>query len=603
MDVRGFRHLAFGEFDPPVFVSAAVTGLVVFLSLEQFSRLPLVWAIILAAVVLYGSYRFLVTAAFLSIGLKSIPVLRRFGPASALGLIVCFTLRILHYYPVEWELSLALLTTLIAFKFFNSAVLLSLLLVSIPFIYHSVTLFFLFIVALFLFVICTGPFPAFPFIFVAVTAAPLLTTISISGAAIPMEFAVVFLIPVLLQGKKVPVLAGIACLFCCLAGIVTQSEYMGTLVVGTPVTEYLALKEPPELFYDFSWIGSVRETLQQPGYLHDGVLETAVRIGTFILHNPWIIIQILAWALVSYLVGLVLRQGRLWLDIFAVVLAIAFFVLLRFSVIFIYTGIPDGFDFLLNAAIVALAMVTILACLEVGNYLEDGEWRLAVSTAEQNIIEKAGTAATAPDRKQAADIDGLSLEETLELQKKLVGYIKKKFVHEVTSLHIDIAGSTKLKRGESDEQVVYSFTEYWKCVDAAAFAGKSWLLNRAGDGAIYVFKDADDAVQTGKAILKAIDRFNREVNTLSNPFTVRIGLDTGEIVADVSKERRDVFSRVLDISAHLQKMAPTSGIVISGNTYNKLTQKEPFEFFRFSEDDEIDVYRLKNHGDSGKSSV
>jgi class 3 adenylate cyclase len=153
--------------------------------------------------------------------------------------------------------------------------------------------------------------------------------------------------------------------------------------------------------------------------------------------------------------------------------------------------------------------------------------------------------------------------------------------------------SGKVKHGEPPEEVIVAFTEYWKIVDKAMSRRKGRLLNRFGDGAIYLFDDAELAVVAAKNTLEDLLKFNESGNDLKMDFKVRIGLNTGDVVHDPAVNTGDVFSRVLDIAGHLQKMANPMEIVISENTYKKIKAKNEFTSFGRSEKDGLDIFVLK----------
>jgi class 3 adenylate cyclase len=62
------------------------------------------------------------------------------------------------------------------------------------------------------------------------------------------------------------------------------------------------------------------------------------------------------------------------------------------------------------------------------------------------------------------------------------------------------------------------------------------------------------------------------------------------VVSDPSKNTGDVFSRVLDIAGHLQKMAKPGTILVSEYTYTRIRNKTEFAPAGISEKDHINVY-------------
>ncbi|MCH8080754.1 MAG: hypothetical protein IID52_00010 [Proteobacteria bacterium] len=118
-------------------------------------------------------------------------------------------------------------------------------------------------------------------------------------------------------------------------------------------------------------------------------------------------------------------------------------------------------------------------------------------------------------------------------------------------------------------------------------------MNRAGDGAIYIFTDADQAVSASKNFMIRLDQFNKETNTLQSSFKVRIGLNTGEVLANATQKHPDVLSQVLDIAGHLQKQAEAGEVLITESTFRQLIVNQGFRPREELKENNESVYSLE----------
>jgi class 3 adenylate cyclase len=296
--------------------------------------------------------------------------------------------------------------------------------------------------------------------------------------------------------------------------------------------------------------------------------------------------------------SILINRKKLVFDLVAIFLGIVLLLSLRFlTTVMSPEELPV--NFLSFAYLTVIVAVTILLLWKLCEGLTPRmqSWLSAFSVSfnkPQKTDVKSSPIIRNVVIKETTEKEKMPSEDTVHIESSLSSYIKRQFIYEATVVYIDVVDSTKLKQGEQHHNIIVSFTEYWRLVDDTFWNRQGRLLNRSGDGAAYVFKYADYAVLGAKEIFKRLDRFNKRINTLKSPFRVRIGLNTGRIIEDAARSSGDVFSSVIDIAAHLQKMAKPGQIVISANTYEKLRRtKGSFEFAGYSEKDQIEMYVLK----------
>lgn len=510
-------------------------------------------------------------------------MLRKISASLAMGVACFFALQAIHYYPAWWVSGFALAMLVLAFFQIHTAIILTVLAFSITVASQSGALFIMFVFFTMVMVAVSG-FKDSPEAFMAAMAAPVLAVLNFGGIDLPLEFSVVFLLPVLLYGNRIPVVAALSCLWCAVTGIVGRMPFIGNLVVGTQFLPLFYPKRAGKNFYDIGWFFSrMTDTRLQSDFF-----SILGKIGNYLVGHPVILIQVLGWAIASfslnYFIDARINKNKRRFLAFGVLAVTAILILFQLIALIFY---PKTLEFSLFRYLASLAATgtAFFGFWEWNYHLENKDLpkRITPTAADvQNILQREEVR-----RKE------LSLEETIKMQAELQTYIQKKFVREVTALDIDIAESTKLKEGQPPEAILHSFNAYWKMVDLSALGNGGRLLNRAGDGAIYLFGKPDEAIEAAKEILKELRKFNEKTNTLKSPFLVRMGLNTGEIIEDPNRRTGDVFSQVLDISGHLQKMAGTGEILVSENTYKLLAKKGDFAARGISEKDNIPIYGFK----------
>ncbi|MBI4549818.1 MAG: adenylate/guanylate cyclase domain-containing protein [Candidatus Omnitrophica bacterium] len=509
-------------------------------------------------------------------------MLRKIGTALAAGLVTFSSLKIFPYFPLPWTAALSGMVMIIAFFQLRAALVLGTALCAITIAYHSPGLFVLFTVFAFIAGAVFG-FGDHPATFLVLLGSPALALFSVGPFTLPLEFVSIFFFAGALYGRRVAAAAATACLWCSAAGIIGMRSFMGNVVIGPPFKTFFFLKTQPVEPYDFAWL------LSRFDLVVTRDAATAVgRLFKLLLGHPVILVQTAGWALAAY--------------------ALFFFLELRISKnkrLFHVLGLAAAVGVLIAVQFAALAMQSKVFGFEPLKFIVSlivaapaffvyWEWQYASEAqAMPERIQPSPTDVHALLQRENLRRKELSLEDAMKMQSQLKTYMEKKFVKETTALDIDVADSAQLKSNETPEDVVRAFSDYWKLVDLAVLSEKGRLLNRAGDGAIYLFGNANEAVRAARAILRNIAEFNRRKNTLKSPFKIRVGMNTGEIIEDPNANGGDVFSQALDIAGHLQKMAGHGKILISENTYKKINTQKDFVSKGISEKDQIGFYEYQ----------
>ncbi len=132
-----------------------------------------------------------------------------------------------------------------------------------------------------------------------------------------------------------------------------------------------------------------------------------------------------------------------------------------------------------------------------------------------------------------------------------------------TFISIDVVGSTALKSGESDQDIIYTFLSYHKLVKDLAYRHHGEVTNITGDGMMCRFQKPLDAAEMSRALLGEIPEFNKRRNHLSHPMSIRIGVHTGDVYENDSIAPGQLISKTLDLAAKLQQGAPANHVRFS----------------------------------------
>jgi len=505
-------------------------------------------------------------------------VIQKVLTAIVLGILSMAGLTLFPYFPVYWAACFAILCAVLSYFLFEVAIVAALLIFGVTLAYHSFPLFVLFFLVAALFIKLTHESQYYAEIILLLAAAPLLAKLTVGNFAFPLEFLIVFIAPIIMRGKKVGLVTGLACLWCGIIGVLARESMMGYIVIGPPDSDYafFFMRTPPQEFYDFGWLfqrNNVAMLKEAWGIM--------TKLSMFMISRPFIFIQALGWAAITLFFGqcLMRDEKQYWLG--GGVLTVCLMLGLHLGITLM---LPLDIEFYWYPFVVTAipAMAVCLLTVFISRHLERKRYQQyqPTDTLVDDIMQR-----------ERARRNEMSLEETLKVQSDLQEYIKKKFVEDVAVLDIDIAESVKMKSGQSPELVVRAFTEYWKRVDMVILRRRGRLMNRAGDGAIYAFGSADGAVMAFKEIHKEISKFNKKDNPLKEEFRVRAGIHSGEILQDTAGQGKDIFSDVIDIAAHLQKLGAPGSLLVSEKTYATLKKQKEFEAAGYSEKDGINYYQ------------
>ncbi len=166
-----------------------------------------------------------------------------------------------------------------------------------------------------------------------------------------------------------------------------------------------------------------------------------------------------------------------------------------------------------------------------------------------------------------------------------------------TFLSIDVIGSTTLKTGQSEQDIIYSFLSYHKMVSQTVYHAHGHVMNISGDGMMCRFERAADAVQAARIILQDLPLFNKRQNRLAAPFVLRLGVHQGEIMESQAAGTGQLISHTVDVAAKLQQAAPPNTVRLS-ETVVGLLKSPSIRFEKIGWDTALQIHIYQYSGDS-----
>lgn len=151
------------------------------------------------------------------------------------------------------------------------------------------------------------------------------------------------------------------------------------------------------------------------------------------------------------------------------------------------------------------------------------------------------------------------LKQLVELQTRL-----KSGEQLVAFLSVDIVGSTRIKELADPLSIEYTFTEYHQFVERITRKYGGRVHSTAGDGLTCAFDTATQAFNAAKNIQAGMIELNTFGNKTGIPLVLRAGVHAGTVLTPTPGDISSLnFAHVIDIAAHMQKLAPPGGIVVS----------------------------------------
>ncbi|MCF8127104.1 MAG: adenylate/guanylate cyclase domain-containing protein [Deltaproteobacteria bacterium] len=180
---------------------------------------------------------------------------------------------------------------------------------------------------------------------------------------------------------------------------------------------------------------------------------------------------------------------------------------------------------------------------------------------------------------------------------------------EVSILFSDVRNYTAICEQLSPKEVISLLNDYFSYMVRAIEQHHGLVYQFVGDGIMAVFgapvklaDHADSSVQSGLAMMDALDRFNAEVRAGLPPIRIGIGINTGPVVAGIIGTEQRMEYRVVGDSVNLAARIEAlnkefhTDVLISRATVDQLKERfplKPFEPVKVKgKEDYVQVYAV-----------
>ncbi len=194
----------------------------------------------------------------------------------------------------------------------------------------------------------------------------------------------------------------------------------------------------------------------------------------------------------------------------------------------------------------------------------------------------------AQERNRAESILLNILPKTTADELKEKGFVKAKEFEQTTVLFTDFKGFSKVAELISAENLVKSVDYYFRKFDEIIGNNNLEKIKTIGDaymcaGGLPVpnKSNAEDAFKAALEIMEFVKQTKLNPPEGIEPFDVRIGINTGPVVAGVvgtKKFQYDIWGSTVNIASRMESNSVAGKINISENTYNILKDKYAYTY-------------------------
>jgi serine/threonine protein kinase/class 3 adenylate cyclase len=223
-------------------------------------------------------------------------------------------------------------------------------------------------------------------------------------------------------------------------------------------------------------------------------------------------------------------------------------------------------------------------------------WAKTRMLKARSVQSGSSTRGAAPE--QAVQNRLALLREYSESQNRL--YAGKQHL---AFLSVDIVGSTKMKQGEDKLVVEHAFVEYRKFLERILKTHNVWKFASTPDGTMAAFQKADDAVCAAQAVLKELDWFNDGVHRLRSRFSVRCGVNVGEVIFPPDKNLEEITDEVIDVAGHMQKYATADSLWVAKDALKEVADPAGFHMIEDRQVDNRTAFEWRKPGNSAAASA
>ncbi len=174
------------------------------------------------------------------------------------------------------------------------------------------------------------------------------------------------------------------------------------------------------------------------------------------------------------------------------------------------------------------------------------------------VLSLRGVAGLEPDEPAAApQVDLLNERRSYRFERE--------YIREMAVVFSDIQGYSKKAQALSTIDIAALIQEYEGILLPTMSSHRGELIKKMGDGHLFVFPSALDAVLAGIRLQKALKRFNYYRDEVRR-VVVRVGIDWGKII----RKEGDVLGNHVNIASRLESAATGGSVFVSEAVHERL---------------------------------
>lgn len=203
------------------------------------------------------------------------------------------------------------------------------------------------------------------------------------------------------------------------------------------------------------------------------------------------------------------------------------------------------------------------------------------------------------EKKKSDELLKNILPDEVAAELKLKGSAEAKFYKNVTVLFTDFVGFTKISEDLTPTQLVAEIHEKFTAIDRIIEEEGLEKIKTIGDAYLAVcglpVENPDHALKSIKAALRIADYINK----MDGKFQIRIGLNSGPVVAGivgVKKYAYDIWGDTVNTAARMEQASEAGKVNISASTYAIIKDQFDCEYrgkVAAKSKGEVDMYYVK----------
>lgn len=180
----------------------------------------------------------------------------------------------------------------------------------------------------------------------------------------------------------------------------------------------------------------------------------------------------------------------------------------------------------------------------------------------------------------AAEITSLQLYRDL-FSSEVLAPDQQIGVQSMTVLFSDLKSSTALYEKQGDASAYFQVSEHFRYLKKHIQTHDGTIVKTIGDAVMAVFFREEDALLAAFCIQEGLSAFNREKNL---QFTIKLGLNTGPVIAVNANDLLDYFGRTVNLAARIQQKSNGHDLVMLHEDFMKI--KDQVQGFSYQEERE-----------------